>query len=447
MQAKLEKIENSEAYIQIEVDAATMEEGFEVAYRKIVKHVNIPGFRKGRAPRQIVESYYGKEILWQDALEHVVPNAYEDAIESLNIEPIAPPDFDISDEIDLEEEKPFTFTAIVAVKPEITLGEIEGLAVTLPIYEVTEENVEARIEQVRDNYAELKVKVDEPAETGDTVIIDFEGFIDDVAFPGGKGEDYPLELGSNSFIPGFEEQLVGAKTGDFIDVNVTFPAEYHEESLAGKPAIFKVNIKEIETRVLRELDDEFVQEVSEFETVAEFKADIRRELEEFLNRQKTEYLKQLVLDEALKVCEVPVPDVVIRHQAESMLQDFGQRIMMQGLDLEQYFMATGTTEEDFIQEVWPDATHSVKINFMLEKIVEEKGFEVADEEVDKRLEEMAASMGLDFDETKTRLAGAIEDIRYGMKVDKAVDFLVEKANVTYADPESEIKSDEVETEV
>ncbi|NLJ71890.1 MAG: trigger factor [Syntrophomonadaceae bacterium] len=447
MQAKLEKVENSEAYIQIEVDSATMEEGFEVAYRKIVKMVNIPGFRKGRAPRQLIENVYGKEVLYQDALEHIVPNALEEALETLNIEPIAPPDFDIGE---IEDDKPFVFMAIVPVKPEITLGEIEGLEVTIPLYEVTEDNIEARIMQIRENYAELKNKEEEPAELGDIVTIDFEGFIDGVAFPGGNGEDYPLELGSNSFIPGFEEQLVGAKLGDVIDVEVTFPDEYHEDSLKGQAAVFKVELKEIETKVLRELDDEFVQEVSEFDTVAEFREDIKAELEEFLTKQKKEFLKNVVLDEALKVCEVPVPDAVVRGQAEAMLQDFGQRIMMQGLDLEQYFAVTNTSEEDFIQEVWPDATRSVKTNFMLDKIVEEKGFVISDEELDIQLEEMAASMGLDLGETKTRFASALEDIRYGLTVDKAVDYLVDNAKVTYTDPVAEIVEEaqdiKVETE-
>ncbi len=435
MQAKLEKVENSEAYIQIEIDEATMEEGFEHAYRKVVKQVNIPGFRRGRAPRQLVETFYGKEILFQDALEYVVPTAYEEAIEALNIEPIAQPEFDIEE---IEGNQPFTFTAIVAVKPEVVLGELEGLEVKIPIYEVLEGDVEGRIEQIRSSYAQLEQKVDEPTVFGDTVILDFEGFIDDLPFAGGKGEDYPLELGSNSFIPGFEEQLIGAKAGDLVDVKVTFPAEYHEESLAGKAAIFKVNIKEVETKVLRELNDEFVQEVSEFETVEEFREDVRRNLEEMLEKQKKEYLKQVILDEALELCEVPVPDVVIRHQAEAMMQDFAQRIMMQGLDLEQYFMATQSNEEDFINQIWPDATLSVKTNFMLDKIVEEKGFEISDEEVDKQIEEMAASMGLDLEETKTRIAGAMEDIKYGMKVDKAVDYLIENANII----EGEIKSDE-----
>lgn len=446
MQAKLEKVENSEAYIQIEIDEATMEEGFEHAYRKIVKQVNIPGFRRGRAPRQLVETFYGKEILFQDALEYVVPTAYEEAIETLNIEPIAQPEFDIDE---IEENQPFTFTAVVAVKPEVVLGELEGLDVKIPIYEVLEGDVEGRIEQIRSSYAQLEQKIDEPTVFGDTVILDFEGFIDDIPFAGGKGEDYPLELGSNSFIPGFEEQLIGAKAGDLVDVKVTFPEEYHEESLAGQAAIFKVNVKEVETKVLRELNDEFVQEVSEFETVEEFREDVRRNLEEMLEKQKKEYLKQVVLDGALELCEVPVPDVVIRHQAETMLQDFAQRIMMQGLDMEQYFMATQSTEEDFINQIWPDATLSVKTNFMLDKIVEEKGFEITDEEVDKQIEEMAASMGLDLEETKTRIAGAMEDIKYGMKVDKAVDYLIENANITEeeAQLDEELDADVVEPEL
>lgn len=442
MQAKLEKIENSEAYIQIEVDAARMEEGFEYAYRQIVKQVNIPGFRKGRAPRQLIENVYGKEVLYQDALEHVVPEAYEEALKTLEIEPIAQPEFDIGD---IEDDKAFTFTAIVAVKPDVKLGDLEGLDISIPKYEITEEDVERRIEQIRSNYAQLEKKENEPAELGDTLIIDFEGFIDEVAFEGGKGEDYPLELGSNTFIPGFEEKLVGTRVGDMVDVEVTFPEEYHEESLAGKPAVFKVTVKEIETKVLRDLDEEFVQEISEFETVEEFKADVKNSLLEMLDKQKKEHLKQLVIEKALEVSEVPVPKAAIRMQAEGMMQDFGQRIAMQGLTLEQYFMATQSTEEDLINDIWPDAERSVKTNFLLEKLVEEKGFEITDEEVDKQIEEMASSMGMEFEDAKTRLAGAIENIKFGMQVDKAVDYLVEKANITELETEQETELDNVES--
>lgn len=442
MQAKLEKIENSEAYIQIEVDAAKMEEGLQHAYRKIVKQINIPGFRKGKAPRQMIENVYGKEIFYQDALEHVVPEAYEEALESLDIEPIAQPEFDIGD---IEDDKPLTFTAIVAVKPDIKLGELEGLDISIPKYEITEEDVEKRIEQIRSTYAQLEKKVEEPAELGDTLTIDFEGFVDGVAFEGGKGEDYPLELGSNTFIPGFEEKLVGTKVGDMVDVDVTFPEEYHEESLAGKPAVFKVTVKEIETKKLRPLDEEFVQEVSEFETVEEFKADIKASLVEMLGKQKKELLKQIAIEKALEVCEIPVPKAAIRAQAEGMLQDFGQRVAMQGLNLEQYFMATQSNEEDFINDIWPDAERNVKTNFMLEKLVEEKGFEITDEEIDKQIEDMAASMGMEFEDAKTRLAGALENIKFGMQVDKAVDYLIEKANIVETDPE--VESTDVESDV
>ncbi|HZK44165.1 MAG TPA: trigger factor [Syntrophomonadaceae bacterium] len=431
MQAKLEKIENSEAYIQIEVGVDRMEEGFEYAYRKIAKDVNIPGFRKGRAPRQLVESFYGKEILYQDALEHVVPNVYEEAIKSLDIEPIAQPEFDIGE---IEDDKPLTFTAIVAVKPDVVLGELEGLNVSIPIYTITDEDVDKAIEQERSSYAQLEKK-DGEAVLGDTLIIDFEGFLEDVAFEGGKGEDYPLELGSNTFIPGFEEKLVGVKTGDVLDVDITFPEEYHEENLAGKPVVFKVTVKEIEGKVLRELDDEFVQEISEFETVAEYREDIEIKLNEMLEKQKEEFVRQVIVDEALKVSEVPAPQAVVRSQAEAMLQNFAQKMAMQGLNLEQYYMATGSNEEEFIQNILPDAEHNVKINFMLEKLVDEKGFEITDEELDTKIEEIAMSMGVDVEDAKTRLAGAEDNIRFDVQVDKVIDYLIEKANIIEEEPE------------
>ncbi len=442
MQAKLEKIENSEAYIQIEIDAAKMEEGIEHAYRKIAKQVNVPGFRKGRAPRQLIESYYGKEVFYQDALEYVVPNAYEDAISSLELEPIAEPEFDIGD---IEEDQPLIFTAIVAVKPEIVLGELEGLNITIPKYDVTEENVEGRIDQIRSNYAQIELKVDEPVESGDIVTIDFEGFLNGVAFEGGKGEDYPLEIGSNTFIPGFEEKLIGVKVGQVVDIDVTFPEDYHEESLAGQPVVFKVTMKEIETKKLRDLDDEFVQEVSEFDTVEEFKTDVRENLAQVLEKQKKELIRQEIIDKALAVCEVPAPKAVVGAQAERMLQDFEQRMSMQGLTMEQYFMVTQSSEEDFFNDIWPEAERNVKIGFMLEKLVEEKGFEVTDEEVDKQIEEIAESMGMDLETAKENFAGALPNIKFNMKIDKAIDYLIENANIVETEAENNADEESAET--
>ncbi|SHG77988.1 trigger factor [Thermosyntropha lipolytica DSM 11003] len=426
MEARLEKIENSEACIQIEVDADKLEEGLQYAYRKIVKKVSIPGFRKGKAPRPLLEAYYGKEILYQDALEYIVPEAYEKALEELNIEPIAEPDFEIGE---IEAGKPFTFKAVVPVKPEVKLGNIEGLEIEVPELVVTEKEVERSLENLRASYAELVTKVDEPAASGDTVVIDFEGFIGDEPFKGGKGEGYPLELGSNTFIPGFEEQLIGAKAGDTVEVNVIFPEDYHAEDLAGKEARFVVKVNKVETKKLKELNDEFAQEISEFNTLDELKDDIRKRLEETVERQKKEILKNEIVEKLLEVCEIAVPRAVVEDQARRMMQEFERNLYAQGLNLQAYFNAMNMTEDEFIQDIWPEAEKRVKTNFILEKIIEEKGFTVTDEEIDKEIGEMAENMGMDLEKAKEVFAGMRERMAYALKVDKAFDYLISKANI------------------
>ncbi|MBO8158802.1 trigger factor [Thermosyntropha sp.] len=438
MEAKLEKIENSEAYIQIEVDANKLEEGLQYAYRKVVKKVNIPGFRKGRAPRPILESYYGKEILYQDALEYIVPDAYEKALQDLNIEPIADPNFDIGD---IEAGKPFIFTAKVPVKPEVKLGNIEGLKVEIPELAVTDKEVEKSLENLRESYAQIESK-DEPAELGDTVVIDFEGFIGDEAFAGGKGEDYPLELGSKTFIPGFEEQLVGKKAGDTVEVNVVFPEEYHAEDLAGKEARFVVKVKKVETKKLKDLNDDFAQEVSDFETLDELKADIRKRLEDAVEKQKKELIREQITEKLLEVCELAVPDAVVEDQAMRMMQEFERSLYAQGLNLEAYFNALNMSEEDFIKDIWPEADKRVKTNFILEKIIEEKGFAATDEEIDKQIKEIADNMGMDFEKAKESLVGMRERMEYTVKVDKVFDYLIQNADITVKKPE---ESDKVES--
>lgn len=434
MEAKLEKIENSEAYIEIEVDADKFEEGLEKAYRKVVKQVSIPGFRKGRAPRPLLEAHYGKEVLYQDALEVIVPDAYEEALKQLNIEALAQPEFDIDE---IEDDKPFIFKARVAVKPEFELGKLEGLEISIPRFQVTDEDVNNKLEDIRARYTELTEKTEEPAAIGDTVEIDFEGFIDGEAFSGGKGTDYPLELGSDTFIPGFEEQLVGIKLGEEKDVKVTFPEAYHAEDLAGKDAVFKVNVKKIETKKLRELDDAFVQEVSEFETLAELRDDIRTSLEKMSNARKQEAIKQEAVNLALSTCEIPVADAVVNKQLERMLDQFGQRMASQGLSLEQYFQFTGSNPEAFYSELRPEAERIVKTNFMLEKIVEEKGFTISDEELNKQIEDVAKDMGADLETAKATLGELKDNIEQGMKIDKAVQYLVDNAIISEKEENSE----------
>lgn len=443
MEARLEKIESSEAHIEIIVDADRMEEGFEKAYRKVVKQVSVPGFRKGRVPRQLLEAHYGKEVLYQEALEYIVPLAYEEALSMVEIEPIAQPQFDIDD---INPGQEFRFKAIVAVKPEVKLGDFTDLEVSIPVLTVSDEHVENRLEEMRQRYAEVVEKTDEPALLGDTVLIDFEGFAQGVAFAGGKGEDYPLELGSDSFIPGFEKQLVGSKAGEAREVEVTFPEEYHAEELAGQPAVFKVTVKKITAKKLRELNDEFAQEVSEFETIEELRADIRKSLEAISQQQKKEMIQQAAIEKALDRCEMELPPAAIEAQTESMMKQLEQRMASQGISLEQYFQITATDEEGFKQNIRPEAERMAMSNYMLEKIVEEKGFEITDEEIDKYIEQVASGMGLETDAARSRLSGAMDRIIFSLKIDKAIDYLVENAAVSEHSPVAEPAIGEMDSE-
>ncbi|MEN6348592.1 MAG: trigger factor [Syntrophomonas sp.] len=435
MEARLEKIENSEAFIEIEVTPEKVEEGMQQAYRKVVKQVNVPGFRKGKVPRELLERYYGKEVLFQESLEFIVPDAYEQAIEELNIEPLAQPEFDFPDDIpDMEEGENFHFTVRVAVKPDVILGDFENLEVSIPQFTVKEEDVNKRLEDMQKHYAQVIEKDEETAVLGDTLLIDFEGFVDGVPFDGGKGTDYSLQLGSNTFIPGFEDQLVGTKKGDSKDVLVTFPESYHAPDLAGKEALFKVNINKVEGKQLRALDDDFAQEVSQFETIGELRDDIRQGLEEMAGNQRKELLRNKVMEKAMERCEIPIADAVIKMQVQNMLQEFEQRIAYQGLTLEQYYQITNSSEEAFSQRIWPEAEKMVKSNFMLEKLVNEKGFEPSDEEINKRVEEVAGQMQMDVEDFREKVGEAMENLISGLKMDKAVDYLIGNTTVTEITP-------------
>lgn len=431
MEAKLEKIENSEAYIEVEVDAEKLETGLEKAYRKVAKQVSIPGFRKGKVPRPLLEAHFGKEILYQDALEYIIPEAYQEAVEKLNIEPIAQPEFDISE---IEAGKALKFSAKVPLKPEVKLGNLEGLEIKIPKIEVTEKDVDNRLEEMRIRYAELIVKEEEPAELKDVLTINFEGFIDGEPFEGGKGEDYQLELGSSTFIPGFEEQLVGVRAGESKEVNVTFPESYGAEDLAGKEAVFKVEVKKIETKKPRELNDEFAQEVSQFDSLAELREDIEKALNEMVEFRKQEIIKGEILAEILNKCEVTVPEAIVNAQIQKMLQGFEQRLASQGLTLENYLQYTNSTEEDLKNDIKADAERMVKGDFILEKVIEEKGIEVSDEELDKKVEELGRTMGLDLDQAREKLIYMMDEIRFNLKMDKAVQYLIDNASIKEMEP-------------
>ena len=430
MDARLEKIEKSEAYIEIEVDAATLEVGLEKAFRKVVQQVNIPGFRKGKVPREFLEAHFGKEILYEDAMEFVVPDAYEQALIDLEIDAIAKPEVEIGE---IQSGQPLKIKVKVAVKPEVKLGQLEGLEVSIPALKVSEADVDKQMEDMRSHYAQLVIKTDTPSELGDTVTIDFVGLIDDVPFEGGTGEDYPLELGSNTFIPGFEEQLIGLKVGETIDVKVKFPEAYHAEDLAGQDAIFQTTIVKIEHRELRTLDDEFAQEVSNFETIEELRNDVRENLVKTNEYRQDGVKKKEVLARAMEQCSIDIAPAVAETQFQTLLSQFEQRLETQGIGLDQYFDMTKSNLNEFKREMMPEAVRNAKTNFMLEKIIEEKGFELTDEEVDNQIEEIAGQMGVELDQARQNLEGVMDRVRYNMKVDKAVQYLVDSAVITETD--------------
>jgi len=435
MEAKLVKIENSEAYIDIMVDEKTVDDCLNQAYKKVVKQLNVPGFRKGKAPRSLLVAQYGKEVLIPDALEFMIPDAYEKAINQLDIDPIASPQFDLPDNDDIE--PTFSFTAIVAVKPDVVLGSLEGIQITIPKMEINDNYVEASLKKMQLSYAEVIVKDTEPAEIGDRVTFDFEGFVDNMPFDGGKADDYQLVLGSKAFIPGFEEQMAGMVKGEEKELAVKFPEDYHGQEMAGKDAVFHVSIKSVEGKKLRALNDEFAQEVSDFETLAELRENIWENASNQAAERKKTLIRREVLDAAATGCTMVIPDPVVHERIKQMQHQLQQSLAMQGITLEQYYEYTKSSEEEFQKTMWPDAAQSVRINFMLEKIVDEKGFAVNDEELEKNVEEMAKDMAKDTDtsweKAKELLSANLEQLRYNIQVDKAVDYLLENAIVVETD--------------
>lgn len=435
MAARLEKIENSAAHLEIEISAEVFEEAMEKAYRKVRTQIMVPGFRRGRVPRQILEAQFGREVLYEDALEIAVPDAYEAALEELQIEGLAPPDFDIPEEI--QADKPVIIKAVVAVKPEVTHGELKGLEIMVPIMEIGDEDVDKQLQAMRERYSEI-IASEEPAKMGDTVHIDFEGFIDEVAFEGGKGTDYPLELGSNSFIPGFEEQLVGIAAGSDTEVKVPFPEEYHAEELAGKDAVFKVRVNRVETKQLRELDDDFAQEVSNFDTLAELREDLRAKSIEVMEQEQNRFRRDMVVGKALEVTEMELPEALIDVRVENMVRQLEQQLMRQGMGINDYISYSGMQMDTLKSAMRPDAINNLRTSFMLEKIADEQEIVISDEELEAELKNMADSMGMDAAEAPELMAGIRDSLMMDMRINRAVDYLVENAVIT------EISKDELE---
>lgn len=429
MSAKWEKQEGNVGVLTVEVPAEEVNGALDKAFKKVVKEINVPGFRKGKMPRQMFEKRFGVESLYQDALDFILPDAYANAVEEAGINPVDRPEIDIEK---LEKNEPLVFTAKVTVKPEVELGEYKGLEVSKEDTNVTDEEIEAQLKESQERMAELTVKEDGQVENGDTAVIDFEGFVDGEAFEGGAGNDYSLEIGSNSFIPGFEEQLVGAKTGEQKDVEVTFPEEYHAEELAGKSATFKVTVNEVKAKELPELNDEFAKELDEeVEGLDALRTKMKGNLKaEKENASETQMRDQLV-QKAAENATVEIPQAMIDSEIDRMMQDFEQRLSQQGMNKELYFQFSGQDEDALREQMKADAETRVRVSLTLEAIAKAENMEVTSEDIDKELEKMAGQFNMDAEQIKTALGGT-EMLENDIRMQNTVEFLVENAKISDA---------------
>ncbi len=428
MSVKWEKQEGNEGLLTIEVPAAEVDKALDQAFKKVVKQINVPGFRKGKMPRPMFEKKFGVEALYQDALEIIIPEAYANAIDETGIEPVDFPNIEGTE--NFEKGKDFTFTATVTVKPEPKLGEYKGLEVTKLSTEVTDEEVEEKIQEQLAKKAELEIKEDEAIVEGDTAVIDFEGFVGEEAFEGGKGEDYPLEIGSGSFIPGFEEQLVGVKAGEAKDVVVTFPEEYHAAELAGKEATFKVTVKEVKTKVLPELNDEFAKEMDpEVDSVEALRAKIKETTTAQKEAEAEGSLRDELVEKAAANAEMDIPQAMIKTEVDRMIQEFGQRLQMQGMNLDLYYQFSGQNEQALRDQMAADAENRVRISLTLEAIAAAEAVQVSEEDVNAELEKMAAQFGMTKEQIITAL-GSTSVLENDIRTQKTVELLVANAKIS-----------------
>ncbi|WP_309089619.1 trigger factor [Domibacillus sp.] len=426
MSAKWEKQEGNEGVLTVEVDAETVDKGLNTAFQKVVKTINVPGFRKGKMPRPLFEQRFGVEALYQDAIDAILPEAYGKAIDETGIEPVDRPEIDVEQ---FEKGKPFIFTAKVTVKPEVTLGDYKGLEVEKENTEVTEEDVQNELKDLQKRHAELVVKEDGTVENEDTVVIDFEGFVNGEAFEGGQADNYSIVIGSGTFIPGFEDQLIGMKTGEEKDVEVTFPEEYHAEELAGKPATFKVKLHEIKAQELPELNDEFAKETDEeVETLEALKTKIQERLAEQKKNAAEQKLRDDLVEKAVANAQTDVPEAMINTEIDRMLQEFTQNLSMQGMNLDLYYQFSGQTEEDLRSQMKENAETRVRTSLTLEAIAEAENLEPTDEDVDAEVTKMSEQFGLSKEDVQKAL-GSLEGMKADLKIRKAVEFLVENSTV------------------
>ncbi|WP_066715395.1 trigger factor [Clostridium sp. Marseille-P299] len=425
MSYKVEDLGKNMTKLTIEATAEEFEVALEKAYQKNKNKLNVQGFRKGKAPRAVIEKMYGVGVFYEDAANEIIPEAYEKAAEESKLDIVSRPDIDVEQ---IEKGKPFIFTATVAVKPEVTLGEYKGIEVEKTVVEVTEEEVNAELEKVREQNSRMITIEDRPVADKDIAVIDFEGFVDGVAFDGGKGEDYSLVIGSHSFIDTFEEQLIGKNIGEDVEVNVTFPEEYQVKSLAGKPALFKVKIKEIKEKELPALDDDFAQDVSEFDTLAEYKEDIKKTVLERKEKAAKTAKEDAVVDKLIENATMDVPDAMVATQKRQMAEEFAQRLQMQGLSLEQYFQFTGMNANGFLETLEPQALKRIQSRLVLEAVVKAENITVSEEEIDKQFADMAAAYQMEVDKLKDLIGDKEKEaMSMDIAVQKAIDLVASEA--------------------
>ncbi|MFX3615915.1 MAG: trigger factor [Sporolactobacillus sp.] len=434
VEAKWEKKEGNVGTLTFKVDADTFSNALDQAFKKTAKKVNVPGFRKGRVPRGLFEQRFGVEVLYEDAIDIVLQSAYSEALDQTGVEPVDKPQVDVEE---VGKGKPLVMKAEVTVKPEVKLGEYKGLEVEEKSTEVTDEDVDGEIKQMQERYAELVVKDDGEIEKGDTVVIDFDGYVDGQQFEGGKAENYSLEIGSGSFIPGFEDQLIGLKAGAEKDVVVTFPEDYHAEELKGKEATFKVLVHEIKQKQLPALDDEFAKDVDdEVETFAALKEKVTNHLKEHKDEDAKNSTRDSVVDQAAANAEVDIPEVMITNEQDNMLNEFEQRLKSQGMTLDMYYGFSGQDKKALLEQMKTDAEKRVRANLVLEAIAQAENIEVSQDELDEELKKMAENYKLTVEQLKSAI-GDGEMIKGDIEIRKAVDLLVESSKPKAAEEKAE----------
>lgn len=426
MSFKVEQMEEKNMVkLVIETTAEEFEKGLNEAYNKNKGKITLPGFRKGKAPRKMVEKFYGAEVFYEDAANAIIPEAYAEAAEESKLEIVSQPKIDV---VQLEQGKPFIFSAEVAVKPEVELGQYKGVEVAKVDSEVTDEDIANELKKVQEQNSRTISVAERAVKDGDMTVIDFEGFVDGKAFEGGKGENYPLTIGSHSFIDTFEDQIIGMNIGDEKEINVTFPEEYHAEELKGKPATFKVKVNEIKEKQLPELDDDFAQDVSDFDTMDAYKESLVSQLKERKANEAKVKKEDEAMEKIIEAAKMDIPEAMINTQVNRMAEDFARRLQQQGLSIEQYFQYTGMTAEKIIDDMKPEALTRIKSRLVLEAIVKAENIEVSDDEVNTELQKMADMYKMELDKVKELMGEAeMKQVKEDLAVQKAVDLIVDTA--------------------